>query len=142
MPKSKTLDEKDAELMHPLNDDGVVIEMESLRPAWGSKFQYFGMVISTAVGLGNVWRFPYLCQKHGGGLFIFSMFYYVVWKPERFPIAWTFVYFLWRSPSFTKHETRGRSFFSRPLGHFQYTVHTIQCHLKPTICTQRRSVCY
>lgn len=75
MPKSKNLDEKDAELMHPLNDDGVVIEMESLRPAWGSKFQYFGMVISTAVGLGNVWRFPYLCQKHGGGLFIFSVLF-------------------------------------------------------------------
>lgn len=67
MPKSKNLDlmEQDAELMHPLNEDGVPMEHE--RPAWGSKFQYFGMVISTAVGLGNVWRFPYLCQQHGGG---------------------------------------------------------------------------
>ena len=37
------------------------------RAAWDSKIQYFFMVISYAVGLGNVWRFPYLCQQHGGG---------------------------------------------------------------------------
>lgn len=86
MPKSKNLDEKDAELMHPLNDDGVVIEMESLRPAWGSKFQYFGMVISTAVGLGNVWRFPYLCQKHGGGAFLIP--YLIMLFVEGMPLLY------------------------------------------------------
>uniref|UniRef100_A0A0L8HH25 Transporter n=1 Tax=Octopus bimaculoides TaxID=37653 RepID=A0A0L8HH25_OCTBM len=39
---------------------------ESSRGAWDNKIQYMFMVISYAVGLGNVWRFPYLCQKHGG----------------------------------------------------------------------------
>ncbi|KAK3760101.1 hypothetical protein RRG08_064771 [Elysia crispata] len=37
------------------------------RLAWDSKLQYFFMVVSYAVGLGNVWRFPYLTQMHGGG---------------------------------------------------------------------------
>lgn len=48
----------------------VVIEREvsdKPRVAWDSKLQYFFMVISYAVGLGNVWRFPYLCQRNGGG---------------------------------------------------------------------------
>lgn len=48
----------------------VVIEREVAekpRVAWDSKLQYFFMVISYAVGLGNVWRFPYLCQRNGGG---------------------------------------------------------------------------
>lgn len=51
----------------------VVIEREVAekpRVAWDSKLQYFFMVISYAVGLGNVWRFPYLCQRNGGGAFL------------------------------------------------------------------------
>ena len=44
---------------------------EEPRVAWDSKLQYFFMVISYAVGLGNVWRFPYLCQRNGGGTYNF-----------------------------------------------------------------------
>uniref|UniRef100_A0A8C3MND5 Uncharacterized protein n=1 Tax=Geospiza parvula TaxID=87175 RepID=A0A8C3MND5_GEOPR len=41
--------------------------MEKSRPLWDNPLQFVFACISYAVGLGNVWRFPYLCQMYGGG---------------------------------------------------------------------------
>ena len=43
---------------------------EDNRAQWSSPLQFFFTVLGFCVGLGNIWRFPYLCQKNGGGKFV------------------------------------------------------------------------
>lgn len=47
-------------------DDGL-----RARGQWASKAEFFLAVAGQIIGLGNVWRFPYLCYKNGGGEALF-----------------------------------------------------------------------
>lgn len=37
------------------------------RDQWANKMEFILAAAGHIVGLGNVWRFPYLCYKNGGG---------------------------------------------------------------------------
>lgn len=53
------------------NDEGA----DDNRAAWSGKMQFFLSIIGYSVGLGNIWRFPYLCQQNGGGKFLCLILY-------------------------------------------------------------------
>lgn len=46
------------------------------RESWANKSEFLLATIGLAVGLGNIWRFPYLCQKNGGGNWIIFLYSY------------------------------------------------------------------
>ena len=54
-------------LSHPANGGG---KRTSLHGHWSSRMAFILAVTGSAVGLGNIWKFPYIVGENGGGAFV------------------------------------------------------------------------
>ena len=43
-----------------------------MKHEWSSRLAFILAAVGSAVGLGNVWKFPYITGEYGGGVFVFA----------------------------------------------------------------------
>jgi len=57
-----------------LIEDKTYFEPKADTQLWTSRLSYTLAAVGSAVGLGNIWRFPYLCYRNGGATFLIPYF--------------------------------------------------------------------
>ncbi len=48
------------------------------RSLWSSRFAFIMVTAGAAVGLGNIWKFPYMAGNNGGGVFVLAYLFFIL----------------------------------------------------------------
>ena len=54
------------------------MKMEQTRESFGSRLGFVLVSAGCAIGIGNVWKFPYVCGQNGGAIFVLFYLLFLV----------------------------------------------------------------
>lgn len=55
-----------------INSNGLDVCDKNFRPRWMNRGVFLLAAVGSSIGLGNIWKFPYLTWKHGGTVFVLA----------------------------------------------------------------------